>query len=83
MKTKPHPVTLALLGSVALLLSITTALAAEKNAAREVYFGQTHSHTSWSIDAYLIGNHLAGPEEAYKYSLGMPVKHPMGFEVQL
>jgi Protein of unknown function (DUF3604) len=83
MKTKPHPVTLALLGSVALLLSITTALAAEKNADREVYFGQTHSHTSWSIDAYLIGNHLAGPEEAYKYSLGMPVKHPMGFEVQL
>jgi hypothetical protein len=53
------------------------------NPDRDVFFGQTHSHTSWSMDAYLIGNHLTTPEDAYKYSLGMPVKHPAGFEVQL
>lgn len=44
------------------VLSATQAVAAG-NHDRNVYFGQTHSHTSWSIDAYLIGNHLAGPEE--------------------
>jgi hypothetical protein len=36
---------------------------AQKNPDRQAFFGQTHSHTSWSIDAYLIGNHIAGPEE--------------------
>src|SRR5262245_18126682 len=53
------------------------------NPLREAYFGQTHSHTSWSVDAYLIGNHLTTPEDAYKYSMGMPIKHPAGFEVQI
>ena len=83
MKTKPDSVIHALIGSAALLLATTTALVAAPNPDREAYFGQTHSHTSWSVDAYLIGNHLAGPEEAYKFSLGMPVKHPMGHEVKL
>jgi hypothetical protein len=53
------------------------------NPDRDCFFGQTHSHTSWSMDAYLIGNHLTTPEDAYKYSLGMPVKHPSGHEVQI
>jgi Protein of unknown function (DUF3604) len=53
------------------------------NPDRDCFFGQTHSHTSWSVDAYLIGNHLTTPEDAYKYSLGQPIKHPAGFEVQI
>ena len=35
------------------------------------------------MDAYLIGNHITTPEDAYKYSMGLPVKHPAGFDVQL
>src|SRR5262247_577645 len=69
--------TMALLGSGAL------AAWAQRNPEREAYFGQTHSHTSWSLDAYIIGNHVTGPEEAYKFSLGQPIKHPAGFEVKL
>ena len=53
------------------------------NPDRDVFFGQTHTHTSWSMDAYLIGNHITTPEDAYKYSMGLPVKHPAGFDVQL
>src|SRR5262245_26441165 len=82
MKIKPHPAIRALLGSAALLLAITATVAAP-NPDRECYFGQTHSHTSWSVDAYLIGNHITTPEDAYKYSMGMPIKHPAGFEVQI
>lgn len=59
------------------------AQAVPSNPDRDCFFGQTHSHTSWSMDAYLIGNHLTTPEDAYNYSLGMPVKHPAGFDVQL
>jgi hypothetical protein len=63
-------------------LAATSGLAAP-NPDRDCFFGQTHSHTSWSMDAYLIGNHITGPEDAYKFSMGQPVKHPAGFEVQL
>jgi len=66
----------------------TTASAAEpakvaSNPDREAYFGQTHSHTSWSLDAYVIGNMITGPEEAYRFSLGEAIKHPGGFDVKL
>ena len=50
---------------------------------RNVYFGETHVHTSWSFDAYVFGNTLTGPEDAYKYALGKPIKHPGGYTVQM
>jgi hypothetical protein len=69
--------------ALASALGAAPAAYAQKNTDRNAYFGQTHSHTSWSIDAYVIGNHLTGPEEAYKFSMGQPVKHPAGFDVKL
>ena len=57
--------------------------AVQKSPERNAYFGQTHSHTSWSLDAYIIGNHLTGPAEAYQFSMGQPVKHTAGFDVKL
>ena len=56
---------------------------AEKNPLRDVFFGETHIHTSWSFDAYVFGNTLAGPEEAYQYALGKPIRHPGGYMVQI
>ena len=64
-------------------VTLAAAAQAQGNPDRNAYFGQTHSHTSWSIDAYIFGNHLTGPAEAYQYSMGQPVKHPAGFEVKL
>ena len=56
---------------------------AQGNPERNAYFGQTHVHTSWSFDAYVFGNTVTGPEDAYKYALGQPIKHPGGYMVQL
>ena len=56
---------------------------AERNPLRNVYFGETHVHTSWSFDAYVFGNTLAGPEDAYQYALGKPIRHPAGYMVQI
>ena len=56
---------------------------AEKNPLRDVFFGETHVHTSWSFDAYVFGNTLSGPEEAYQYALGKPIRHPAGYMVQI
>ena len=56
---------------------------AQGDPERNAYFGQTHVHTSWSFDAYVFGNTVTGPEEAYTYALGQPIKHPGGYTVQL
>ena len=67
----------------ALILTIVSAVSAAPNPERDVFFGETHVHTSWSFDAYTFGNTLAGPEDAYKYALGQPIKHPAGYEVKI
>jgi Protein of unknown function (DUF3604) len=66
----------------------TSALVARKHAQggnpeREAYFGETHVHTSWPLDAWLIGNRLTDPRDAYKYFKGEPIKHPPGYEVKI
>ena len=57
---------------------------AQNHPEREAYFGETHVHSSCSLDSYLaFGNTTAGPEEFYKYSLGQPVTRPGGFTVKI
>lgn len=50
---------------------------------RNAYFGETHVHTSWSLDAWLGGDRLTDPGDAYKYFKGQPIKHPLGYEVKI
>jgi hypothetical protein len=59
------------------------AVPVESNPERNAYFGQTHLHTSWSLDAYILGNTVTGPAEAYQFAIGQPIKHPAGYEVQI
>ena len=59
------------------------ALAQTRNPDREAYFGETHVHTSWSLDAFAIGTTLTDPGDAYKYFKGEPIKHPLGYEVKV
>ena len=44
---------------------------------RDVFWGDTHLHTSYSPDAYLMQNRSADPDTAYRYARGLPVIHPM------
>ena len=77
------------------LLSFTPALAAaalnlavgpasaQSNPERNAYFGETHIHTSWSVDAWVMGNRITGPGDALKYAQGQTIKHPMGFDIKI
>jgi hypothetical protein len=58
-------------------------LAQQRNPERNVYFGETHIHTSWSMDAYLFGNRITGPDDAYKYAQGQTIKHPLGYDIKI
>src|ERR1700758_2210745 len=70
----------ALIGACA---SIGPPAFGQSNPDRDAYFGETHVHTSWSLDAFAIGNVLTTPGDAYKYFKGEPIKHPLGFEVKI
>ena len=50
---------------------------------RQAFFGETHVHTSWSLDAWLGGDRLTGPGDAYKYFKGETIKHPLGYDVKI
>lgn len=47
-----------------------------------VYFGDTHLHTSYSVDAGMIGDRL-GPEEAYRFARGETVTASLGHKARL
>ena len=73
----------ATLSGVAMTLLCASSLLAQPNADKNAYFGETHVHTSWSLDAFAIGNTLTTPGDAYKYFKGEPIKHPLGYDVKI
>jgi hypothetical protein len=54
-----------------------------RNPDRNAYFGEEHIHTSWSVDAWVIGNRITGPDDALKYAQGQTIKHPMGYDIKI
>lgn len=63
--------------------AIVTATAAEESRP-DLYWGDTHLHTSRSFDAYLGGNINIDPDTAYRFARGLPVAHPVaGVRVRL
>src|SRR5271166_3734360 len=69
------------LGAVVMLTTLPAF--GEANPDRDAYFGETHIHTSWSVDAWVMGNRLTGPDEAYKYAQGQVIKHPLGYDIKI
>jgi hypothetical protein len=63
--------------AAAALAALTTVAAGGGAGAQEtqLFWGDTHVHTSWSVDAYAVGDYLTGPDEAYRFARGVPVLH--------
>jgi hypothetical protein len=54
----------------------------EENFPNQVFFGDTHLHTSYSTDAGMMGNTL-GPDEAYRFAKGHLVVSSTGVPARL
>jgi hypothetical protein len=66
-----------------LLLGFGSPAFAQSNPERDAYFGETHIHTSWSVDAWVMGNRITGPDDALKYAQGQTIKHPLGYDIKI
>ncbi|MFN9494171.1 MAG: DUF3604 domain-containing protein, partial [Sphingobacteriales bacterium] len=51
----------------------TTVVSIVSNPMKEAYFGETHIHTAYSLDAYIGGARLR-PEDAYRFAMGEEVE---------
>ena len=56
---------------------------AAEEIPRNVYFGDTHIHSSWSADAGNMGNRRIGPDEVYRFSRGETITAHNGMPVRL
>ena len=50
---------------------------------RNVYFGDTHLHTTYSPDAGMVGNFNLGPADAYRFARGEQVQANNGMQAKL
>ena len=68
--------------AVSALANTVTAQGTNDQVATQLYFGDTHLHTSYSVDAGMVGDRL-GPDEAYRFARGEEVVSSTGQPVRL
>ena len=63
--------------AAALVTAGQPAGAAEKQVPHtEVYWGDLHLHSNFSLDAYATGNTSVTPDMAYRFARGIPIEEP-------
>jgi len=72
VKRANRPIT----GLVSIVLSLSASAALAQEEATNLYWGDTHLHSSYSFDAFMNGNKTADPDTAYRWAKGQPVIHP-------
>ncbi len=54
-----------------------------KEFPQNIYWGDTHIHTTYSPDAGMVGNFNLGPADAYRFAQGEQIRANNGMQVKL
>ncbi|MFK7895993.1 MAG: DUF3604 domain-containing protein [Myxococcota bacterium] len=69
---------LALAAGVGIRADAISAADEDADALPELFWGDTHVHTSYSLDANLFNNFTLGPDVAYRFAKGEGIRLPNG-----
>jgi hypothetical protein len=64
-------------------LTAVVAHAADRSYPTNAYFGDTHIHTNYSMDAFMAGGVRTTPDDAYRYAKGEAIAHPDGSQLRI
>ncbi len=65
------------------MLVAPTPIVAADEILPELYWGDTHVHSSYSLDANLFNNFTLGPEAAYRFARGEQIETGSGLKAKL
>ena len=54
---------------------MSAGISAGASAQTNLYWGDLHLHTNFSLDAYGVGNTYVTPDMAYRFARGIPIYH--------
>jgi hypothetical protein len=54
-----------------------------KEFPQNIYWGDTHLHTTYSADAGIVGNFNLGPADAYRFAMGEQIQANNGMQAKL
>jgi hypothetical protein len=60
---------------LAATLGLAAALSTAAQAQTNLYWGDLHLHSNYSLDAYGVGNTRITPDMAYRFARGIPIHH--------
>ena len=69
--------------SVVMLFSSASSARAASDPEPELFWGDTHVHSSYSLDANLFNNFTLGPEAAYRFARGERIRTGQGDSAKL
>jgi len=58
------------------LAAMVAAPSAAPAEETQLFWGDLHLHSNYSVDAYVTGNKSVTPDLAYRYARGLPILHP-------